>query len=73
MANSFFSLSSVSNLLKKAAPGAYTPESVLKAREIAEDTTKEIAKIARELANNAGKKRVTENEIKLAAKYFLKN
>lgn len=73
MANYFFSLSSTSKLVKSAAPGAYTPESILKTRELAEDLIKEIAKSARELATNAGKKRVTDNEIKLAAKYFLKN
>jgi histone H3/H4 len=59
--------------MKTAAPGAYTPESLIKAREITEDLIKNLATSAREIANNAGKKRVTDEEIKLAAKYLIKS
>lgn len=66
------SLNSIKLLLKEGGPGKYTPESIAKAREIIEDLTKQIGTTARELANNAGKKRVTEEEIKLATKFYIK-
>jgi histone H3/H4 len=66
------SASAIARLLKSSGPGAYTPESILKTREILEDLTKQIGISARELANNSKKKRITEEEIKMAAKYLLK-
>ena len=73
MAKSFISLNSVTQAMKTASPGAYTPESIHRAREIAEDILKNLAKTSRELAEHAGRKRVTEEEIKMAAKFLLKS
>jgi histone H3/H4 len=73
MPKSFISLNSVSQTLKLASPGAYTPESVLRARETAEDLVKHLAITAREIATHAGRKRVTEEEIKMAARFLLKS
>lgn len=71
MTNSFFiSLNSVSKVMKTSSPGDYTKESIVRARELTEDITKQIAKGAREIAQNAGKKRVTEEEIKMSAKFL---
>jgi histone H3/H4 len=40
---------------------------VLKARELAEDYVKRLGVTSRKLAENGGRKRVTEEEVKLAA------
>jgi histone H3/H4 len=72
MSKSFISLNGVSQALKTASPGAYTPDSIKKAREVAEDLLKNLAQTSRMLADNAGRKRVTDDEIKMAAKFLLK-
>lgn len=63
---------SMVKLLKQHAPGAYTPEATTKAIEITEDIIRQIAKHARELTELQNKKRVTDKEIKIAAKYLTK-
>ena len=65
-------ISTIATLLKEGGAGAYTPESIKKTQEIIEDLTKNIGKMAREMAVTGNKKRVTEEEIKLAAKYLIK-
>lgn len=72
MAKSFFSISATRTALKEAAPGEYTTDAVEKARELAQDYVKELAVAARQITTNAGRKRVTADEIKMARKFLLK-
>lgn len=72
MAKSFISERSVRLALKDASPGAFTPDSVLRAREVAEDLVRDLARESRSLAEHAGRKRVTAEEVKMAARYLLK-
>ena len=62
----------VLRLLKQAAPGAYTPESVEKAQDITDDFIRTIAKTSRALAKMRGRKRVTKEDIENARKIILK-
>lgn len=72
MTNSFIHLRSLRRGLKEASPGDFTPDSIAKTQEITQDLVKSLAQTARLFATNAGRKRVTDEDIKMAAKFLLK-
>lgn len=73
MTNSFISINSLRKGLKEASPGAFTPDSIKKTQEVTQDLVKSLARTSRLFADTAGRKRVTDEDIKMAAKFLLKS
>ena len=72
MKSSELGLSAMYRILKKSGAERVSDESVGELRRIIEDITVEIAKSAVDMTKHAGRKTVKSEDVKLAAKGFLK-
>jgi histone H3/H4 len=72
MKSSELGLSAMYRILKKSGAERVSDESVGELRRIIEDMAVEIAKSAVDMTKHAGRKTVKSEDVKLAAKGFLK-